>query len=74
MNKVILNWQRSLWEGDQDLVKSLGRNEPMWIAIYKFMEATLGISESQTSKNNMSFLLSFMFFHQQNLRRGWNGF
>jgi hypothetical protein len=43
MNKVILNWQRPLWEGDQEVVKKSGRNEPMWVAIYKCMEAMLGI-------------------------------
>jgi hypothetical protein len=44
VNKVILNWQRPPWEGDQEVAKRLGRNEPMWVVIYKYMEATLGIS------------------------------
>jgi hypothetical protein len=44
VNKVILNWQRPLWERDQEVVMRSGRNEPMWVAIYKCMEATLGIS------------------------------
>jgi endo-1,4-beta-D-glucanase Y len=29
---------------DQEVVKRSGRDEPMWVAIHKFMEATLGIS------------------------------
>jgi hypothetical protein len=44
VNKVILNWQRPLWEGDQEVVKRSGRDEPMWVAIHKCMEAMLGIS------------------------------
>jgi hypothetical protein len=35
---VILNWQRPLWEGDQEVVKSSGRDETMWFAIQKCME------------------------------------
>jgi hypothetical protein len=44
VNKVILNWQRPLWDGDQEVAKSFGRNEPMCVAIHKCMEAMLGIS------------------------------
>jgi hypothetical protein len=44
VNKVILNWQRSLWERDQEVVKRSGRDEPMWVAIHKCMEAMLGIA------------------------------
>jgi hypothetical protein len=44
VNKVILNWQRPQWEGDQEVTKRSGRDEPMWVAIHKCMEATLGIS------------------------------
>jgi hypothetical protein len=44
VNKEILNWQRPLWEGDQEVVKRCGKDEPMWVAIHKCMEATLGIS------------------------------
>jgi hypothetical protein len=41
---VILNWQRPLWEGDQDVVKRLvEKDEPMWVIIHMHMEATLGI-------------------------------
>jgi hypothetical protein len=28
-NIVILNWQRPLWEGDQEVVKRSGKNESM---------------------------------------------
>jgi hypothetical protein len=35
---------RPLWEGDQEVEKRSGRDEPMWDAIHKCMEAMLGIS------------------------------
>jgi hypothetical protein len=35
--------QRPLWEGDQEVAKRSGR-EPMWVAIFKCLEAMLGIS------------------------------
>jgi hypothetical protein len=44
VKKVILTWQRPLWEGDQEVVKRSGRNEPMWIAIHICVETMLGIS------------------------------
>jgi hypothetical protein len=44
VNIAILNWQRPLWEGDQEVVKRSGRDESMWVAIYMCMEAMLGIS------------------------------
>jgi hypothetical protein len=43
VNKVILNWLRPLWEGDQEIVKRCGRDESMWVSIHKCMEAMLGI-------------------------------
>jgi hypothetical protein len=39
----MLNWQRPLWEGDREVVKRSGRDEPVWVAIHKCMEAMLGI-------------------------------
>jgi hypothetical protein len=42
-NKVILNQQRPLWEGYQELAKRSGRNKPMRVAIHEYMEAMLGI-------------------------------
>jgi hypothetical protein len=44
VNIVILNWQRPLWEGDQEVVKRAGRDEPIWVTILTCMEAMLGIS------------------------------
>jgi hypothetical protein len=41
---VTLNLQRPLWEGEQEVVKRSGRDEPMWVAIHMYMEAMLGIS------------------------------
>jgi hypothetical protein len=38
VNKVILNWQRPLWEGDQEVVKSSGKDEPMQVVIYMCMD------------------------------------
>jgi hypothetical protein len=43
-NKVILNWQRPLWEGDHEIVKRSGRDKPMWVSIHKCMETMLGIA------------------------------
>jgi hypothetical protein len=31
-------------EGDQEVVKRSGRNEPMWVIIHKCTEATLRLS------------------------------
>jgi hypothetical protein len=44
VNKVIKNWQRPLWGGDQEVVKRSGRDEPICIVIHMHMEASLGIS------------------------------
>jgi hypothetical protein len=61
--KVILNWQRALWEGDQDIVKRTGRNEPMWVAIYKHMEVMLGISLYSYFYLKLAKTLSFSYYH-----------
>jgi hypothetical protein len=37
VNKVILKRQRPLWEGDREVVKRSGKDEPMW------METMIGI-------------------------------
>jgi hypothetical protein len=55
VNKIILNLQRPLWEGDQEVVKRSGRDEPMWDAIHKYIEAMLRIS-----------LYSYLYSHYQN--------
>jgi hypothetical protein len=44
VNTVILNWQKPLCKGDQEVVKRSGRDEPMWVAVHKCMEAVLRIS------------------------------
>jgi hypothetical protein len=44
VNIVILNWQRPLWDWEQEVVKRSGRDEPMWVAEQMYMEGTLGIS------------------------------
>jgi hypothetical protein len=44
VNKVILNWQRPIWKGDQEVVKRSGTDEPMWVVIHMCMEAMPGIS------------------------------
>jgi hypothetical protein len=44
MNTVILNWPRSLWEGDYGVVKKIGRNEPIGVEIHVCMETTQEIS------------------------------
>jgi hypothetical protein len=61
-NKAILNWQRPLWEGDQDVGKKSGRKEPMWVAIHKWMESMLGISlylYLKLAKSDMLICLSY---------------
>jgi hypothetical protein len=39
-----LKWQRSILEGDQELVKRSVRHEPTWDVTHLYMEAMLGIS------------------------------
>jgi hypothetical protein len=43
-NIVTLNWQRSLWEGNGEVVKRSGRHESTWVVTHLYMEAMLGIS------------------------------
>jgi hypothetical protein len=43
MNIVILNWQRSLWEGDEEVVKKSGRHKSMRVVTHICMEKTQGI-------------------------------
>jgi hypothetical protein len=40
----ILKQQRSIWEGDQEVVKRSGRDESAWVVTHLCMEAMLGIS------------------------------
>jgi hypothetical protein len=79
VNKIILNCQRPLWEGDQEVVKRCGRDETMWVSMHKCMEAMLGISLYSylylKLAKMLSFLLSLIFSLQQNWRRrGQNRF
>jgi hypothetical protein len=39
-----LNWQRTLWERDQEVVKRSGRDALMWVAMHMCIEAMLVIS------------------------------
>jgi hypothetical protein len=79
VNIVILNWQRPLWEGDQEVVKGSGRNEPMWIAIYMCMETTQGISlysylHLKVAKSLcFSFHLIWFFFQKIGEQEGGTG-
>jgi hypothetical protein len=43
VNILILNWQRPPWEGDQEVVKRSGRDEPMWVAIHMCITIMLEI-------------------------------
>jgi hypothetical protein len=43
-NKVILNWQRSLWEGNWEVVKRYDGDESIWVVTHTCREAMLGIS------------------------------
>jgi hypothetical protein len=79
VNKVILNWQRPLWEGDKEVVKRSGRDEPLWVAIHKNMEATLGIFlysylYLKVAKCYVFLIISYVFSQQNQRTRGWNRF
>jgi hypothetical protein len=76
VNKIILDWQRLLWEGDKVVEKKSGRDEPVWIAIHEGMEAMLGISLYSYLYLKLAkplFFIIFYAFLQQNWRtRGQN--
>jgi hypothetical protein len=66
VTKVILNWQRPLWEGDQEVAKRSDREEPMWVVIHKCMEAMLRISlysyfYLKLAKNNVFLVICYVF-------------
>jgi hypothetical protein len=44
--------QRSIWEGDQELVKRSGKDESVWVEIHLCMEAMLGISLFHNNEKN----------------------
>jgi hypothetical protein len=38
MNTVILNWQRPLWEGDEEVVRKSVKHQPMGVAAHICMK------------------------------------
>jgi hypothetical protein len=69
----------SLWEGDQEVVKRSGRDEPVQVVIHMCMEAMLGISLYSYPHLKLAKTLSlsyycFMSFLQHNWGRGQNKF
>jgi hypothetical protein len=60
VNKVILNWQRPLWEGDQEVAKRSDREEPMRTAIHRCMKAMLGIFLYSYLYLKLAKILSFL--------------
>jgi hypothetical protein len=78
VNTETLKQQRSIWEGDWEVVKRSGRDESIMVVIHLCMEAMLGtlciaILKS-TGKNSLSFLLLLMSSLQQNWRKWQNRF
>jgi hypothetical protein len=77
-NTVTLKPQRSVWEGDREVLKRPGRDESTWVVMHLHMQAMLGISHIailiSTSKNVMPFLLLLLSSPQQNWRKGQNRF
>jgi hypothetical protein len=78
VNIVILNWQRPLWEGDQEVVKRSGRDEPMWVVLHMCMESMIGISLYNYLHLKLAKTLCFSFypscFFFNKITRGWNRF
>jgi hypothetical protein len=62
VNIVILNSQRPLLEGDQEVVKRSGRDESIQVAIYMCMEAMLGISLYSYLHLKLAKTLCFSFY------------
>jgi hypothetical protein len=44
VNTVTLKEQRSIWEGDREVVRKPGSDESIWVVIHLCLEAMLGIS------------------------------
>jgi hypothetical protein len=63
VNIVILNWQRPLWEGDQEVEKRSGTDKPMWVAIYKCVEAVVGISFYSCLYLKLAKMLYLLYYH-----------
>jgi hypothetical protein len=62
VNEVILNWQRPQWDEDQEIAKRSGRNEPMWVAIHKCMEAMVRISLYSYLYLKLAKMLCFSYY------------
>jgi hypothetical protein len=62
VNKVTLNWQRPLWEGDQEVVKSSGRDEPTQVVIHMCMEAMIGISLNSYLYLKLAKMLCILYY------------
>jgi hypothetical protein len=60
--KVILNWQRPLWEGDDQVVKRSGRDEPIWVVIHMYIETTQRIFLSSYLHLKIAKTLCFSFY------------
>jgi hypothetical protein len=60
-NIVILNWQRPLWEGDQEVAKTSGRDESIRVVIHMCMETTQGISLYSDLYLNLAKHHAFLF-------------
>jgi hypothetical protein len=77
-NIVILNWQRPLWEGDQEVMKRSGRDEPIWVAIHLCKETTQRISLYSYAYLKLAkmpwFSYRLCFFFNKIRKRGLNGF
>jgi hypothetical protein len=59
---ILIQVIRPLWEGDQGVAKRSDRNKPMWVALHKCMEATLGISfYPKLAKLTCLFHISYVF-------------
>jgi hypothetical protein len=43
-NTETLKWQRSIWEGNQELVKRSVKDESTWVVTHLYMEAMLRLS------------------------------
>jgi hypothetical protein len=62
-NIIILNWQRPLWEGDQEVAKRSDRNEPVWVVIiHMCMETMLGISLYSYFYLKLAKMLCFSYY------------
>jgi hypothetical protein len=62
VNIAILNWQRSLREGDQEVMKRSGIDEPLSVVIYICMEPTQRISLYSYSYLKLAKTLCFSYY------------